>query len=86
MALPLNFFPAFNAGLVIFGALLVSSKESQYSPDQWRMVEDARPYLDLAADALRHLDSGNLVIERCVEYLAQLSMILNATSEFSMLE
>lgn len=46
------------------------------------MIENARPYLDLAADALRHLDSGNLVIERCVEYLAQLSMILKATSEF----
>jgi len=49
------------------------------------MVENARPYLDLAADALRHLDSGNLVIERCVEYLTQLSMILKATSEFPML-
>ncbi|KAJ5663727.1 transcriptional regulatory protein GAL4 [Penicillium longicatenatum] len=75
-----SLYYTFNAGLVIFGALLVSSKESQYSPDQWRIFEDARPYLDLAADALRHLDSGNLVIERCVEYLAQLSMILNATT------
>lgn len=48
------------------------------------MIENARPYLDLAADALRHLDSGNLVIERCVEYLAQLSIILKATSKFPM--
>lgn len=83
--LSLNSIPAFNAGLVIFGALLVSSKESQHNLDQWRMIENARPYLDLAADALRHLDSGNRVIERCVEYLTQLSMILKATSEFSML-
>lgn len=72
---------AFNAGLVIFGALLVSSKESQLNPDPWRMVKDCRPYLDLAADALRHLDSGNRVIERCVEYLTQLSMILKATGK-----
>ncbi|KAJ5701552.1 transcriptional regulatory protein GAL4 [Penicillium malachiteum] len=69
----------FNAGLAIFGALLVSSKESQHNPDQWRFVESSRPYLDLAADALRHLDSGNRVIERCSEYLTQLSMILRGT-------
>ncbi|KAJ5752333.1 transcriptional regulatory protein GAL4 [Penicillium odoratum] len=70
----------FNAGLVIFGALLVSSKEHQHSPEQWQTVENCRPYLDLAADALCHLDSGNGVIERCVEYLSQLSMILKATT------
>lgn len=70
---------------MIFGALLVSSKERQYNPDQWRPIENSRPYLDLAADALRHLDSGNSVIERCVEYLTQLSMILKATSKIQIL-
>lgn len=40
----------------------------------------SRPYLDLAAEALRRLDSGNRVIERCAEYLSQLSLILNTPS------
>ena len=44
-------------------------------------MELCRPYLDLAAEALRRLDSGNPVIERCVEYLSQLSMILKAASK-----
>jgi hypothetical protein len=72
---------AFNAGLVIFGALLVSSKESPHNPGLWDSVERSRPYLDLAADALRRLDSGNRVIERCVEYLTQLSLALVALSK-----
>lgn len=79
--MPTNHGLAFNAGLTIFGALLVSSKESRHDPSQWCAVEQSRPYVDMAAEALRRLDSGNQVIERCVEYLAQLSMILKATSK-----
>lgn len=45
------------------------------------MISSARPYLDLAAEALQRLDSGNRVIERCVEYLSQLSKILQTTSK-----
>lgn len=45
-------------------------------------MTSSRPYLDLAAEALQRLDSGNRVIERCVEYLSQLSKILKATSEY----
>lgn len=73
---------AFNAGLVIFGALLVSSKESIHDPSQWSVVDRARPYLDIAVDALKRLDSGNRVIERCVEYLSQISVVLMALSKF----
>ncbi|KAJ5127534.1 transcriptional regulatory protein GAL4 [Penicillium atrosanguineum] len=73
-----SLYYTFNAGLVIFGALLVASKERLHYPEQWSSVELCRPYLDLAAEALRRLDSGNRVIERCVEYLSQLSMILKA--------
>ncbi|CAL5868861.1 uncharacterized protein PFLUO_LOCUS3088 [Penicillium psychrofluorescens] len=75
-----SLYYTFNAGLTIFGALLVSSKESRHDPSQWCAVEQSRPYVDMAAEALRRLDSGNQVIERCVEYLAQLSMILKATN------
>ncbi|KKA20471.1 hypothetical protein T310_5522 [Rasamsonia emersonii CBS 393.64] len=73
-----SLYYTFNAGLVIFGALLVSSKESAHNPAAWETVERSRPYLDLAAEALRCLDSGNRVIERCVEYLSQLSLALAA--------
>ncbi|KAL2216905.1 fungal-specific transcription factor domain-containing protein [Thermoascus aurantiacus ATCC 26904] len=76
-----SLYYTFNAGLVIFGALLVSSKESLHDPSQWSVVERSRPYLDLAAEALRHLDSGNRVIERCIEYLTQLSFVLNHLSK-----
>jgi hypothetical protein len=44
-------------------------------------VEQSRPYLDLAIEALRFLDSGNRVIERCLEYLNQLLLAMNALSE-----
>lgn len=64
--------PAFNAGLVIFSSLLVSATESPKSPAAWEFAEKSRPYLNLALDALRHLDSGNSVIERCIEYLSQI--------------
>ncbi|KAL1963182.1 hypothetical protein VTN77DRAFT_8615 [Rasamsonia byssochlamydoides] len=73
-----SLYYTFNAGLVIFGALLVSSKESPHNPALWDTVERSRPYLDLAVEALRRLDSGNRVIERCVEYLSQLSLALAA--------
>ncbi|KAJ9377612.1 transcriptional regulator family: Fungal Specific TF [Paecilomyces variotii] len=73
-----SLYYTFNAGLVIFGALLVSSKESIHDPSQWSVVDRARPYLDIAVDALKRLDSGNRVIERCVEYLSQISVVLMA--------
>lgn len=41
-------------------------------------VNQSRPYIENAIEALRRLDSGNRVIERCTEYLAQLSLILSA--------
>lgn len=46
-------------------------------------MERSRPYLDLATEALRCLDSGNRVIERCVEYLSQLSLALGPLSKYS---
>ena len=74
---------AFNAGLCIFAALLIITKEppphAESSDDTspiLHSVATSRPYLLMAADALRHLDPGNLVIERCVDYLMQLEVAL----------
>lgn len=60
----------------------MASNERKTNPEHWRTVENSRSFVDLAAEALRHLDSGNLVIERCIEYLSQLSMILKATGGY----
>ena len=85
---------AFNAGLCIFAALLVITKEPQAQADSsdtdntdtWPLlhsIETSRPYLLMAADALRHLDPGNLVIERCVDYLMQLEVALERICKLS---
>ena len=51
---------------------MVSATESARNAAAWEFAERSRPYLDLALDTLRHLDSGNSVVERCVEYLSQI--------------
>lgn len=72
-----SLYYTFNAALVIFGSLVVASKERDRNPSAWTMVSHSRPYIDTAAEALRQLDSGNPVVERCQEYLSQLSVILD---------
>lgn len=81
---------AFNAGLCIFAALLIITKEppphAESSDDTspiLHSVATSRPYLLMAADALRHLDPGNLVIERCVDYLMQLEVALERICKLS---
>lgn len=71
---------AFNAGLVIFSALLLAPRDSNTNP-LWAFAEQARPYLNMAIEALHNLDHGNRVIERCVQYLSQLSLVLVRQSE-----
>lgn len=72
-----SLYYTFNAALVIFGSLIVASKERDRNPSAWIMVSHSRPYIDTAAEALRQLDPGNPVVERCQEYLSQLSAILD---------
>jgi hypothetical protein len=73
-------FIAFNAALVIFASLMIlsASKEALRDTSFGIKVMQSRPYIENAIEGLRRLDSGNRVIERCVEYLAQLSLILSA--------
>lgn len=42
---------------------------------RWEFVETAMPYFNMAIEALRHLDQGNRVVERCVDYLSQLALL-----------
>ncbi|KAH8122456.1 fungal-specific transcription factor domain-containing protein [Trichoderma asperelloides] len=75
-----SLYYTFNAALVIFASLMIISapKEPLNDTSVGIKVNHSRPYIENAIEALRQLDSGNRVIERCVEYLAQLSLILNA--------
>ncbi|UKZ96563.1 uncharacterized protein TrAFT101_011346 [Trichoderma asperellum] len=75
-----SLYYTFNAALVIFASLMIisASKEPLNDTSVGIKVNHSRPYIENAIEALRRLDSGNRVIERCVEYLSQLSLILNA--------
>ncbi|RLL96753.1 hypothetical protein CFD26_105631 [Aspergillus turcosus] len=73
-----SLYYTFNAALVIFGALVVASREKDSNPLAWSEVDESRAYIDKAIEALHRLDSGNRVIVRCVEYLSQLSLVFNA--------
>ncbi|KAK9233844.1 fungal-specific transcription factor domain-containing protein [Lipomyces kononenkoae] len=73
-----SLYYTFNAALVIFGSLMAASREREANPSAWGMVDQSRPYVDKAIEALHRLDSGNRVVGRCVEYLSQLSLVLNA--------
>ncbi|KAK3936611.1 hypothetical protein QBC46DRAFT_269289 [Diplogelasinospora grovesii] len=73
-----SLFYTFNAGLVIFAAMHVARCEIQNDANQlsrWQFVQDALPDFNMAIEALRNLDRGNRVVERCVSYLSQLTLV-----------
>lgn len=59
---------------------MAASREREANPSAWSMVDESRPYISKAIEALHHLDSGNHVVGRCVDYLSQLSLVLNTLS------
>ncbi|KAJ5593949.1 uncharacterized protein N7459_000157 [Penicillium hispanicum] len=73
-----SLYYTFNAALVLVGSLMTASKERECSSLAWSMVDGSRVYIDKAIEALCQLDAGNRVIGRCVEYLSQLAVILDA--------
>ena len=42
---------------------------------RWNFVEAPLPYFNMAIEALQNLDRGNRVVERCVSYLSQLTIL-----------
>lgn len=42
---------------------------------RWEFVDNALPYFSMAIEALQNLDRGNRVVERCVSYLSQLTVV-----------
>lgn len=76
---------AFNAGLAIFAAMHVARNDIQIDPkrlSRWEFVEQALPYFNMAIEALENLDRGNRVVERCVSYLSQLTLMSIHPCEF----
>ena len=76
---------AFNAGLVLLAALLVSPKETwtevQTNTAQWQFLENATIYLNMAIEALQNLDRGNRVVQRISDYLSQLAVAVLSLRE-----
>lgn len=55
----------------------VARSDCRSIPDrlsQWKFVESALPYFDMAIEALQNLDRGNRLVDRCVSYLSQLTI------------
>lgn len=73
----------YNAALVIFASLLIiqdqdtSGSVTSILPVS---VQELRKRLDDATVALRQLDSENRTVERCANYLGQLTGVLDALS------
>lgn len=76
---------AFNAALVILGALWVcrgdDSDEASVPPDMDKLVEKASGYPQRAVAALLNLDSGNKMVDRCRYYLEHFNNALNPVGE-----
>ncbi|KIW21196.1 hypothetical protein PV08_01776 [Exophiala spinifera] len=79
-----SLFYTFNAALVIIAGLLVSPKgtatDGDVAPSQWKFLESAAIYLDMAIEALQKLDRGNRVVQRVVDYLSQLALAVLSLS------
>lgn len=58
--------------------IVSTSREALKDTSMGIKVNQSRFYIDNTIAALLRLGSGNRVIERCPEYLAQLSLILSA--------
>ena len=75
-------FEAFNAALAVFGSLLVPCSVANDLTAEIDRHERGRQFLDKAVDALLQLHPRNPVLERCVNYVRQLSKLVEAWSEF----
>ncbi len=74
--------PAFNAALTIFGSFLLPAEDSPTGADSDR-ASRATHFLDKAIEALVNLDKDNRVIDRCVDYLKQLSRLASGWGEYT---
>ncbi|KAF4466111.1 c6 zinc finger domain containing [Fusarium albosuccineum] len=70
-----NIYYTFNAGLVVFGNLLIKD-ELNVESHHLDQMEKGRQILRKAIEALLHLSSGSALIDRCVAYLQRLLQLV----------
>ncbi|RAH79178.1 C6 transcription factor [Aspergillus japonicus CBS 114.51] len=79
-----SLYYTFNAALVITGAIWIQrARESAHTFQMYRLahIEDLELYPARAVAILRHLDTGNRMVDRCRYYLEQLISILGIQSD-----
>jgi len=67
-----SLYYVFNAALMIFGSLLINSKHTGGS-DRLDHTRECRIILARAIQALHELDAGNVTVQRCAQFLEQIS-------------
>jgi hypothetical protein len=76
-----DYFLAFNAALVIIGAVWVYRDESLSTTSMTAQAKEAEKYPGLAAEALSKLDDGNRLVDRCRHYLEQFNAVLASSGK-----
>jgi hypothetical protein len=72
---------AFNAALVSFACVLISLSAGFTSPALPGLQDISGQPLQTAIDALRHLDNGNRMVDKCVAFLGRLVQLLSSLSK-----
>lgn len=71
---------AFNAALVIFGSILVYHRSQLSVLILPEPVEGCQTSFNDAIEALRLLDDGNYMVQRCTDYLERLAHMLDTNA------
>lgn len=71
-----EYYEVFNAALMIFGSLLVSPRHTG-GADISDQTKECKMFLARAIQALHELDEDNVTVQRCAEFLNQMSYRLD---------
>lgn len=73
---------AFNAALAVFGSLLLPADDIglDMSPEM-KHIGRGKQHLEKAVEALTKLDTHNVILDRCIDYLGQLIELVNGWSK-----
>lgn len=75
-----SLYYTFNAALVIFASSLICREAGPISPSLFYSTAELQVYSGKAVEALRLLDQGNRMVEKCCAYLEQLVNVLSPLS------
>ena len=77
-----NRIEAFNAALAVFGSLLLPADDIglDMSPEM-KHIGRGKQHLEKAVEALMKLDTHNVILDRCIDYLGQLIELVSSWSK-----